>query len=83
MKNYFIKSWVTGKIHKTKHINFYYCGTGCFRFGFKIRRTKSGGLNIVSYLGEGIYPPINVNEFKRRIMEEKKYYDRNFGLVKK
>lgn len=83
MKNYFIKSRVTGKVRKTKHINFYYSGTGCFRFGFKIRRTKSGDLNIVSYWGEGICPPINVNAFKRKIMEEKKYCDRKFGLVRK
>ena len=81
MKTYFVKSWVTGKVYKTKHIVFYYSRTNCFRFGFKINKSKAGKLNIVTYLGPGILQPIDPKTFKAEIKRWKERCDKAYNVT--
>jgi len=80
-KRYYCKSLVTGKKVKTKHINFYYASTGCFRFGFKINFYKMHGVLAIrlvnlNYTSKTFLP---ITHYKEAIQQMKEYVDKKFG----
>ena len=79
-KSFYCKSYVTGKVRKTKHIIFYTTYTHCFRFGFRVKILKDVvKIRLVFLNGHTSIIELPVTHYKAAIAKLKEDCLENFG----